>query len=199
MLERIFDLFTQVDPTLARSQGGLGIGLTLVRSLVELHGGTVTAHSAGPGHGSEFVVRLPLTGPAAAPLTPAEHPHAGPRHVLIVEDNADAREMLQTALSLEGHRVLACEDGARGIEMALLHRPEIVLIDIGLPGVSGYEVALRIRAALGDRVTLVALTGYGQPSDRQQALAAGFDVHLVKPVGVEDLEPLLREGRPTRP
>ena len=119
--------------------------------------------------------------------------------MLIVEDNADAREMLQTALSLEGHRVLACEDGVRGIEVALLHRPEIVLVDIGLPGASGYEVARRIRAALGDRVKLVALTGYGQPGDRQQALAAGFDVHLVKPVGVEDLEPLLREGRATSP
>lgn len=194
MLERVFDLFTQVDPSLARSQGGLGIGLTLVKSLVEMHGGTVTAHSAGPGHGSEFTVRLPLA--RTAPVQPADAgaAPAGPRHILIVEDNADAREMLQTVLALEGHRVLASEDGVRGIEMALLHRPEIVLIDIGLPGVSGYEVAKRIRTALGDRVRLVALTGYGQPGDRRHAREAGFDVHLVKPVGLEDLDSLLRNG-----
>lgn len=107
----------------------------------------------------------------------------------------DAREMLQTALALEGHRVLACEDGVRGIEMALLHRPEIVLIDIGLPGVRGYEVAKRIRAALGQRVKLVALTGYGQPGDRRHAQEAGFDVHLVKPVGLDDLHTVLRKDR----
>ena len=194
MLERIFELFTQVDPTLARSQGGLGIGLTLVRSLVEMHGGTVEAHSAGPGHGSEFTVRLPLARVVTEPQAPAGPARSGPRHILIVEDNTDAREMLHTALALEGHRVLASEDGVRGIEMALLHRPEIVLIDIGLPGVSGYEVAKQIREALGPGVKLVALTGYGQPGDRRHAREAGFDAHLVKPVALDDLNTVLREG-----
>jgi CheY-like chemotaxis protein len=119
---------------------------------------------------------------------------SSPRHVLVIEDNDDAREMLQRVLALEGHRVLASEDGVRGIEMALLHRPEIVLIDIGLPGASGYEVAQRIRTALGGRVKLVALTGYGQPSDRRHSRDAGFDTHLVKPVGLEDLAAVLHDG-----
>ena len=195
MLERVFDLFTQVDPTLARSQGGLGVGLTLVKSLVEMHGGAVTAHSAGPGQGSEFVVRLPLAQTAHTKQAAVDAVAAPARHILIVEDNADAREMLSAALTLEGHRVLDSEDGLRGIEMALLHRPEIILIDIGLPGVSGFEVARRIRAALGGQVKLVALTGYGQPSDRREARHAGFDVHLVKPVTPEDLEVVLRDSR----
>jgi signal transduction histidine kinase/CheY-like chemotaxis protein len=190
MLGRIFELFTQVAPSLARSQGGLGIGLTLVKSLVEMHGGTVEAHSAGPGQGSEFIVRLPLTRAVTDQPTTGATPAAA-RRILIVEDNTDAREMLHTALALEGHRVLASEDGGRGIELALRHRPEIVLIDIGLPGLSGYEVARRIRTSLGDRVKLVALTGYGQPGDRQHAREAGFDAHLVKPVGLEDLQAVL--------
>ena len=195
MLERIFELFTQVDPTLARSQGGLGIGLTLVKSLVEMHRGTVEARSAGLGQGSELTVRLPLAGAVPEHAATAVAASAGPRHILIVEDNADAREMLHAVLALEGHRVLASEDGVGGIEMAVLHRPEIVLVDIGLPGMSGYEVARRIREALGQRVTLVALTGYGQPGDRRHAREAGFDAHLVKPVGLDNLQTFLRADR----
>jgi signal transduction histidine kinase len=141
MLDRVFDMFTQVDSSLARSQGGLGIGLTLVKTLVELHGGTVAAHSPGPGRGSEFVVRLPLSATPGPLVRSGERPRRRRRQVLIVEDNADAREVLSELLRLDGHEVLLAEDGLRGIEMALLHRPEVVLIDIGLPGVSGYDVA----------------------------------------------------------
>jgi len=192
MLDKVFALFTQVDPSLARSQGGLGIGLTLVKSLVEMHGGTVAAISPGPGGGSEFIVRLPL-GVAAATPEPAAAPRRWRRRrVLVVEDHEDARDMMREALRLEGHEVFVAEDGVRGVEMALLHRPEIALVDLGLPGVSGYDVAARIRTALGTTVTLVALTGYGQPEDRLRSRAAGFDAHLVKPVGVTDLDGLLR-------
>jgi signal transduction histidine kinase/CheY-like chemotaxis protein len=194
MLDRVFDLFTQVDASLARSQGGLGIGLTLVRQLVELHGGTVTAQSHGPGTGSQFVVSLPLGGAHQDPAISTRPSTGGPQrpwHILIIEDHADAREMLREALTIEGHRVLAAEDGPRGIEMALLHRPEVVVIDIGLPGVSGYEVAARLREALGDGIRLVALSGYGQPDDRRRSRQAGFDTHLVKPIAPEDLERVL--------
>ena len=114
------------------------------------------------------------------------------RRVLVVEDHDDARDMMREALRLEGHEVFVAEDGARGVEMALLHRPEVALVDLGLPGVSGYEVAAHIRTALGTRVTLVALTGYGQPEDRLRSRTAGFDAHLVKPVGVAELDAVLR-------
>ena len=192
MLDRVFVLFTQVDPSLARSQGGLGIGLTLVKRLVEMHGGTVAAVSSGPGHGSEFIVRLPLGVAAAMPVAAAASRPWRRRRVLVVEDHDDARDMMREALRLEGHEVFVAEDGARGVEMALLHRPEVALVDLGLPGVSGYEVAAHIRTALGTRVTLVALTGYGQPEDRLRSRTAGFDAHLVKPVGVAELDAVLR-------
>jgi PAS domain S-box-containing protein len=191
LLPRVFDLFVQGDRSLERTGGGLGIGLTLVRQLVELHGGTVEAASAGSGRGSTFTVRLPILMAPAEESAAASPTVAGPaRRVLVVEDNDDAREMLRNLLHLFGHEVHEACDGASGVEQARRLRPDAVLIDIGLPGMDGYEVARRIRAAVpGAR--LVALTGYGQPEDRERALAAGFDVHLVKPVDPDQLQRLL--------
>ena len=200
MQTRVFELFTQVNPSLARSHGGLGIGLTLVRSLVEMHGGHVEVHSEGPGRGAEFSVRLPLDVPTdePAPACDASAPGAR-RHILIVEDNPDARDMLVVSLELEGHRVEAAADGLRGVEMALASRPDVVLVDIGLPGLDGFGVAARVRAALGGDVMLIALTGYGQPDDRERTRRAGFDAHVVKPVDPDVLVRLLAEEfRPRR-
>jgi signal transduction histidine kinase len=181
MQGRIFDLFTQGDVPIARSQGGLGLGLTLVRSLTGLHGGTVEVRSEGRGRGSEFTLRLPI-GSAEASTGAAAAGSAGGRHVLVIEDNADAREMLRIALELDGHRVDTAANGLTGVESALRTPPDLVLVDLGLPGLDGYAVARRLRAALGDRLTLVALTGYGQTEDRRRTSEAGFDAHLVKPV-----------------
>ena len=182
-LEVIFDLFAQLNPTLARSEGGLGIGLTLVQRIVELHGGTVRAHSEGAGGGAELVVHLPLAVPPAAPLSLPSAPAASvPRRVLVVEDHRDGREMLVVMLRLYGHQVLEAETGGEGVELAGRHLPDVVLVDIGLPDMSGYEVAERLREDLGQRVRLLALTGYGQPRDRLRSERAGFDAHLVKPV-----------------
>jgi PAS domain S-box-containing protein len=191
LLPRVFDLFVQGDRSLERSAGGLGIGLTLVRQLVELHGGTVEAASAGPGRGSTFTVRLPILAAPPESRDAARPAVPGPaRRVLVVEDNDDAREMLRNLLHLFGHEVHEACDGAAGIELARRLRPDAALIDIGLPGIDGYEVARRIRGDV-PAARLVALTGYGQPEDRERALAAGFDVHLVKPVDPEQLERLL--------
>jgi PAS domain S-box-containing protein len=200
MQPHIFELFTQVDPSLARSHGGLGIGLTLVHRLVEMHQGRVEVHSEGPGHGTEFTVRLPLERvPVMAPHDAVTGTTFTPRHILVIEDNADAREMLRVSLELEGHRVEGADDGLQGVERALESRPQIVLVDIGLPGLDGYAVAARLRAALGRSVVLIALTGYGQPDDRERTRHAGFDAHLVKPVDMDTLTRLLAEEfRPAR-
>jgi signal transduction histidine kinase/CheY-like chemotaxis protein len=202
MLPRVFDLFTQADRSLSRSEGGLGIGLTLVRSLVELHGGMVTANSEGTGRGTEFVVRLPRAAPAAvtpAPPPPPPAPLSG-RYVLVVEDNPDTRRMLRAALELEGHRVEVASDGPRGLALALERRPDVAVIDIGLPGLDGYEVARRLRQKAGEMAPyLVAVTGYGQPSDRRRALDAGFDVHLVKPVDTAELARVIASAPPGAP
>jgi signal transduction histidine kinase len=197
MLERIFELFAQADTPMAREAGGLGIGLTLVRQLVELHGGGVTAHSRGRGQGSEFVVRLPV-GQPAAPTDAAESRRATapPRRILVIEDDPDVREMFRLSLELEGHRVEVAEDGPRGIELARARRPEVVIVDIGLPGMDGHEVARRLRKELGERVALIALTGYGQDEDRRRTQEAGFQAHLVKPVMPEALDRALRETAP---
>jgi signal transduction histidine kinase/CheY-like chemotaxis protein len=185
MLPHIFELFTQIDIGPERPQGGLGIGLALVRRLVELHGGAIAAASPGVGRGSEFVVRLPAAAATSQTAGPAATPGPPPtgRHILIVEDNQDGRESLALLLGMLGHCVDVAEDGRRGVEAALSLRPEVALIDIGLPGLDGYEVASRVRAGLGQGVLLVALTGHSQPEDRRRAAEAGFNAHLTKPNG----------------
>ncbi len=196
VLPRIFDLFMQADRSYDRSGGGLGIGLTLVRRLVELHGGRVTAHSGGLGHGSEFVVRLPLLARASPEPEPqgdtagvrvgsqAPFPAApASRRVLVVEDNVDTAESMAILLRLKGHEVLVAYDGPAALEKARSFHPDVVLLDIGLPGLDGYQVAARLRKRRRTaNVLLVALTGYGQEEDQARAIEAGFDHHLTKPV-----------------
>jgi signal transduction histidine kinase/ActR/RegA family two-component response regulator len=197
MLASVFDLFTQGDHSLDRSQGGLGIGLTLVRQLVEMHGGRVEAHSEGPGRGSEFLVRLPalpVEEPAEAPEPAAPgRPARGPRRrVLVVDDNRDAAESLALLLGVAGHEARVSHDGPSALAAAAEFRPDAVLLDIGLPGMDGYEVARRLRAETDTgRALLVALTGYGQEEDQRRALAAGFDHHLIKPADLDALTALL--------
>ncbi|NOU28800.1 MAG: response regulator [Polyangiaceae bacterium] len=203
MLGRVFELFAQAEGSLARASGGMGIGLTLVRSLVEQHGGRVEAASPGLGKGSTFTIRLPICEGAVVSIESASPPslHAGAdrgRDVLVIEDNADSREMLVSLLERDGYQVYEAGDGPEGIEQAIARRPRALLIDIGLPGVDGYQVAKTIRAALGADVFMVALTGYGQPDDKARALAAGFDVHFTKPVDLKAIKLLLNqvEARP---
>jgi len=196
LLPRVFDLFVQGKTSLDRAQGGLGLGLTLVRRLAELQGGTVTAASDGPGTGSTFTVRLPaIDAPATPPAPRAAPPRAQSRTILIVEDNHDARATLRELLEMAGHTVHEAPDGARGLDTALKLRPDIAFIDLGLPGMDGLELARRIRAsAAGRDMRLVALTGYGSADDRARSGQAGFDVHLVKPVEREMLERVLAGG-----
>jgi len=186
MLPNIFNLFAQAQDTLDRAQGGMGIGLTLVRNLATLHGGAVEASSEGLGRGSEFRIFLPLAAgePAAAPGAPGEEPapDAAGRRVVLVEDNADLRESIRQLLELDGHVVATAADGPDGLELIRSVRPEVALIDIGLPRLDGYAVAERARAELGRELRLVALTGYGQAEDRERAALAGFDGHLTKPI-----------------
>jgi signal transduction histidine kinase/ActR/RegA family two-component response regulator len=201
LLPRIFDLFVQEDRSLARSHGGLGIGLTLVRSLVERHGGRVEARSEGLGRGSEFVVHLPVLAgapPIEAGPGPAEAPaRQDPARVLLVEDNLDAADALAELLRMWGHEVEVVHDGASAVQRAGEARPDVVLLDIGLPGMDGYQVAGALRA-LPDLhgALLVALTGYGQEADRRRSAAAGFDHHLIKPVDLEELKRLVATGAP---
>ena len=198
LLPRIFDLFTQAERSLDRSQGGLGIGLCLVQRLVELHDGSVEAHSV-LGEGSEFVVRLPVMQTAlpalptlSSPALDTALPPAKGCRVLVADDNVDAAQSLATLLEMSGHEVRLAYDGLSALEAAIAYQPEVVLLDIGLPGLDGYEVAQRIRqqAALKS-IMLVALTGYGQESDRQRSQHAGFDHHLVKPADFDKIENLL--------
>jgi two-component system CheB/CheR fusion protein len=196
VLPRIFDLFAQADHTLDRSHGGLGVGLTLVRKLIELHDGTVAAVSAGKGHGSEFSVRLPLLATEvkpAAPAPPAEPAAPGPaRRILVVDDNRDAATSLATLLGLLGNETRLAHDGPAALETAHLFRPEVVFLDIGLPGMDGYEVARQLRARPElSGVVLAALTGWGQEEDRRRALEAGFHHHLTKPADPAVLQQLL--------
>ena len=219
ILPRIFDLFSQADRSLDRAQGGLGIGLTIVRRLVEMHGGRVAASSPGPGQGSEFVVHLPVltemmreaeahaldavdltNADATAPDSPASTtstastlaPSTGYR-VLVVDDNQDSAESLEILLQAEGYEVRLAHDGPSGIEVAHAFQPHVVLLDIGLPGIDGYGVAhhLRQQPETQDAV-LIALTGYGQARDRQRSKVAGFDHHLVKPIHYDELASLIR-------
>jgi len=194
VLPRIFDLFVQGSETMARSAGGLGLGLTIVKRLVALHGGSVSASSPGPKQGSEFVVRLPRI---ADGLVEAERIAPGvaasrARHILIIEDNTDFREGLRLLLESWGHRVDEASGGAQGLELARLRHPEIVLVDLGLPGIDGYAVARALRAAPGgEALLLVAITGYGRPSDRRRADESGFDAHLTKPLSPAELAAIL--------
>jgi CheY-like chemotaxis protein/two-component sensor histidine kinase len=191
----IFDLFTRAHRSAERPQGGLGIGLSLVRNLVEMHGGTVEARSAGMKQGSEFIVRLPLMKQAARAGQPlrTQSGRETPRRIVVIDDNLDAAESLAMLLRLKGHEVHVAYDGPSGVALVLKTSPECVLVDIGLPGIDGYEVAKRLRAKDTDGMLLVALTGYGQNEDRIRSEQAGFDHHLVKPVAQSVLEDLLRE------
>jgi PAS domain S-box-containing protein len=196
MLQKVFDLFTQVDRTYNRSQGGLGIGLTLVRNLVDKHGGSVEARSAGPGQGSEFVVRLPLAegrpGPQGANQRGDLPAAVAPRRILVVDDNLDAADSLAMLLKFLGADVYTVNGGPAAIEALTTYRPSVVLLDIGMPGMDGYEVARRARQhPEGRDVTLIALTGWGQEEDRRRSAEAGIDHHLVKPVELGALEALL--------
>jgi signal transduction histidine kinase len=199
LLPRIFDLFTQLDRRSDHSTSGLGIGLALVRRLVEMHGGSVSAVSAGAGAGSEFRIRLPLLLEAMRledPLSPAASGDVPtvPRRILLADDNPDALESLALVLRLKGHEVFSAANGALALETAVRHMPEVALLDIGMPLLDGYEVARRIRAQeWGKGVTLVALTGWGQESDRRRSQEAGFDTHLVKPLDLEKLSALLAQ------
>ncbi|HSG39891.1 MAG TPA: ATP-binding protein, partial [Thermoanaerobaculia bacterium] len=199
VLPRIFDLFVQGDRALDRHEGGLGLGLTLVRQLVEMHGGRVEASSDGTGRGSEFRMFLPLyEGPAPSVEEQRARAIAAPRRILLIEDNEDAREALRTLLELDGHHVEAAEDGRGGLELARWFEPDLVLLDIGLPGLDGYEVAEALAGhPARSRMRVVAITGYGQESDRDRSQQAGFDAHLVKPVEVDRLRELL--ASPTGP
>lgn len=197
LLPRVFDLFMQGDRSLERSEGGLGIGLALVRHLVERHGGTVEAHSDGAGYGSELVVRLPpLAAPCEAPdgaaRRPDESEESGPRRVLVIDDDRDAAESMTVLLELWGHEVRIAYSGQEAVDMASAQAPDAVLLDIGLPGMNGYEVARRLRALPGcAKVMLVAVTGYGQEEDRRRSRESGFDHHLTKPVEPAALQGLL--------
>jgi signal transduction histidine kinase/ActR/RegA family two-component response regulator len=201
-LEHIFEPFYRVDSEQARQRAGLGLGLAVVRGLVDLHGGSITAQSDGPGRGSRFVVRLPVSSAPARARDGEDHRpqlEREQRSVLIVEDAADARKAMATLLKLWGHRVDAAEDGNDGVRRAIEWRPDVALVDIGLPGIDGYEVARQIRALLGDRIHLIALTGYGQAEDKRKALEAGFDRHLVKPVDPRTLAEVLSGNGKTHP
>ncbi len=198
LLPRLFALFVQADRSLARTQGGLGLGLSLVQDLVVMHGGTVEARSEGLGKGSEFVVRLPLLAGAREAAPPAALTRApsapSPRRILLVEDNLDAAEMLAEVLAAAGHEVQVAHDGAEAISAAGRFEPELALLDIGLPGMDGYEVARRLRALMQERApALVALSGYGQEEDRQRSRDAGMLAHLTKPFELEALERLVQE------
>jgi CheY-like chemotaxis protein/two-component sensor histidine kinase len=203
MLGRIFDLFVQVDNAAARSQGGLGIGLTLVKNLVEMHHGSVEAHSEGPGKGSEFVVRLPIS----VRMTNGNHepkkgragqnpPAPSGLRLLVVDDNEDSANSLGMLLRLQGHEVRVIYSGTEALELAKTYVPDMTFLDIGMPGMDGYEVARRLRQQPGlENAALVALTGWGQHEDRRRSREAGFNHHFVKPVEPKTLELLLTEAK----
>jgi CheY-like chemotaxis protein/two-component sensor histidine kinase len=197
-LTSVFDMFEQIEGAADRSQGGLGIGLTLARRLVEMHGGKIEAHSAGLGKGSEFVMRLPALAEPATESAPksAEKPSAasatGARRVLVVDDNVDSAESMAVLLRLYGHDVRLAHDGEAALEVARAFRPDVMFLDLSLPKVDGYEVARRLRVEPAmSGMTLVAMTGYGQDEERRRTREAGFHSHLVKPVNFDMLQELL--------
>jgi two-component system CheB/CheR fusion protein len=198
LLERVFDMFAQGERTLDRSEGGLGIGLTLARRIVELHGGAITARSDAAGKGAEFTIRIPrlnLEFAQPRPVASVEmSPSAKKRHVLVVDDNVDAADTMAMLLRLAGHEVEIEHEGEGALKRIAARMPDIVLLDIGLPGMSGYEVAQHLRARPeGQGLRIYALTGYGQDEDRRRSQAAGFDGHLVKPVMPGELLALVQE------
>lgn len=196
ILPRVFELFTQAETTLDRSQGGLGIGLTLVKTLVELHGGKVSAISEGVGKGSTFGVQLPLFQGEPASSSPTDSLGSASRRfrILVVDDNVDSAESLAMVLNLTGHEARTAHSGMEGLRIAREFRPEAVLLDIGLPSMDGYEVAREIRATYGTHpVTVIAMTGYGSEDDRRKSREAGFDIHLVKPLDLDALSRTLQE------
>jgi PAS domain S-box-containing protein len=201
MLARIFDTFTQVDNSIARSRGGLGIGLSVVKKLVEMHGGSVTASSQGLGRGSEFTVRIPIdpeNRPVATTAQRRNQPVGGPRRILVVDDNVDAAMTISALLKAWGHDVATVFNGIAALDEVQTFRPEIVLLDIGLPGMSGYQVAEHLRnSESGRKLVLAALTGYGQEGDRDRAFKAGFDFHMTKPPDPVKLESILMGAAPT--
>jgi PAS domain S-box-containing protein len=191
LLPRVFDLFVQGEQSTERAAGGLGIGLTLVRRLAELHGGRVDVASRGPGQGATFTVRLPRVAAPAATPAPTPSRRAPRLTIVVVEDNDDARDMLRAMLELQGHAVSTAGDGPSGMEAIRAVKPDVALVDIGLPGMDGYEMARQLRAGAGCGSTLIALTGYGQAEDARRAREAGFDLHVVKPVEPATLSALL--------
>jgi PAS domain S-box-containing protein len=206
MLPHIFEMFRQVDRTLERSQGGLGIGLTLVQRLVALHGGVVSAHSEGPGKGSEFTIRLPVAGEAGGQgpqgVADGDEQAVAPAgcRILVVDDNRDAADTLAMLLRMMGHEVHTAHDGLEAVGSASVFQPDVVLLDIGLPKLNGYEVARRLREQPGGgEVILIALTGWGQEEDRRRSREVGFDHHLTKPVELDELQRLLAQTKPGAP
>ena len=200
-MARVFDMFSQIEPGQDRTEGGLGVGLALAKGLVELHGGQIEVRSAGIGHGSEFTVRIPCLHAATGSFPQLKAPNDGAadgrplHHILVVDDNQDGAETLAMLLRLMGHEVLVAHSGLDALAMAEEHRPAIAILDIGMPGLSGYDIARTIRQkSWGERLTLIALTGWGQEEDRRQANAAGFDHHLTKPVDISELEQLFDSG-----
>jgi PAS domain S-box-containing protein len=194
---RVFDLFVQGERALDRAQGGLGIGLSVVKRLVEMHGGRISVFSEGPGYGSRFEMRLPLLERVAPAEARAPAFVVTPRRVFVVDDNEDAADSLTMVLQLDGHEVASAYTAEDALVLASPFRPDVALLDVGLPGMDGYELAARLRALPGfDRVHLVALTGYGQPGDRERALAAGFDSHLVKPAEYSALQEIIERVKP---
>lgn len=197
----IFELFAQAENAIGRAQGGMGIGLALVRNLVELHGGSVQAASDGVGKGSTFTVRLPLAKETEKPVV-REQPvlidtePAARRRIVIVEDNRDVRDLLRLRLKRLGHDVLDAPDGEEGLRVVLTEKPDLALVDLGLPGMDGFEVAKEVREKLGADVVLVAVSGFGQPDDKRRALEAGFDEHITKPADVKDIEGILKRFPP---
>jgi CheY-like chemotaxis protein len=197
----IFEPFVQLDRTHSRASEGLGIGLTLVQRLVELHGGKVSVESAGPGQGSRFSVSIPLISARPPADSATSRPtleratNGAARRIVVVEDNGDVRQMLCTLLGRHGHQVSISTDGPAGVDTIRREKPDLALVDVGLPGCDGYEVAAQVRAdpECGG-VQLVAMTGYGQPDDCRRALRAGFDAHLVKPVHSDQLLALLHDA-----
>ena len=197
-LPEMFELFAQGDRSLARSEGGLGVGLTIVKKLVEMHGGTIVARSDGPGKGSEFIIRLPaaLKPSGTRPSAMSSEAKIGKKtRILVVDDNVDTARGMTRLLTIIGHEVATAHSGPEAIEVARRHRPEFILLDIGLPGMSGYDVASKLRQeeCCKDAV-IVAISGYGQEEDRRRSRDAGFDFHLVKPLDHEALLTLLSNG-----